>query len=113
MYDAFGDESCGRKFVACGVLLVPEQQRSAAEEILDDVKRTFGGEPNHRLHCREMFAGHARGKTPWTRLNMAEVFRLYEALMARLRDANLRRLVAIARIGDFPNRLPSMPMQDV
>jgi hypothetical protein len=113
MYEAFGDESCGQTFVAYGVLLVCETQMSDAEAILTEVKKRFGGEDGHRLHCREMFGGHARSKTPWANLSMADVFNLYEALMTRLRDANLRRLVAIARKSDFPDRLPALPMQHI
>ncbi len=113
MHDAFGDESCGQEYVTYGVLLVHENQRSIAEKILGDVKASFGGEPDHRLHCRQLFAGDARNKTPWARLRMEDVFELYSALMDQLRSVGLRRLVTIARKSEFPDTLPAMRMQHV
>jgi hypothetical protein len=113
MLDVFGDESCGSKFVAYGVLVVPEDQNAAGEAILAEVKKEFGGEANSKLHCRELFAGSSRSKSPWAHLNMADVFRLYEVLMTRLKEVGSRRIVTIARVADFPNHLPPAPMENV
>jgi hypothetical protein len=113
MFDAFGDESCGSKFVAYGILVVSEDQKAAAEQIIDEVKQEFGGSPSRRLHCRQLFAGNARNKSPWAHLSMNDVFHLYEMLISGLNGVADRRLVTIARVADFPERLPSMPMQHI
>ena len=96
MYDAYGDESCGREYIAYGILLVPENQRIAAEAVLKNVKTSFGGHADDKLHCRELFAGDTRKKTPWAALEIKNVFDLYEELVRQLRSFAFRQLVTIA-----------------
>jgi hypothetical protein len=113
MYDAYGDESCGQEFVGYGVLVVPEHKVASAETITARIKVEFGGGAEQRLHCREMFAGHARAKGPWAKLSMVDVFHLYNRLFEELNVLKLRRLVAVARKADFPNEVPSLAMEHV
>ena len=40
-----------------------EGQKAAAETILAEVKKEFGGEASTKLHCRELFAGSVRSKS--------------------------------------------------
>lgn len=113
MYDAFGDESCGQEYVTYGVLLVPESQRSVAETILSDVKASFGGKPHDCLHCRKLFAGDARKKTPWAHLKIEQVFQLYHSLAGQICNAGFRRIVAVARKSDFPDTIPAILLRHV
>jgi hypothetical protein len=113
MFDAFGDESCGDRFVTYGVLVVPQAEKAPAEAILAQVKNDFSGQADSKLHCRTLFAGSARTRSSWAHLAMADVFRLYEELVMRLKDISQRRIVTVARLADFPVRLPAAPMQHV
>jgi hypothetical protein len=111
MFDVYGDESCGQEYVAYGVLVVPEEQAGLAEATVERIKAKFGGAPDHRLHCRELFHGNERAKSPWARLSMVEVFQLYELLLTELNGLKLRRLVALACKAELPNEIPALAMQ--
>jgi hypothetical protein len=113
VYDAFGDESCGDQWVAYGLLLLPEREVEAATKILAEVKVAFAGQPAHPLHCRQIFAGDARRRSPWAHLKIDDVFKLYEVLFARLAATHPRRILVVARRADFPAVLPPMAMQHV
>jgi hypothetical protein len=63
MFDAFGDESCGPKFISYGLVCLPQQRREDAEQTVAAVKVEFGGLPSSRLHCRDLFSGQRREKT--------------------------------------------------
>jgi hypothetical protein len=113
MFDAYGDESCGQEYVAYGVLVVPEDQAALAEAAVARIKVQFGGAPGHRLHCRELFHGSARAKSPWATLSVTEVFQLYELLLTELNGLKLRRLVAFARKAELPGGIPALALQHV
>jgi hypothetical protein len=101
MYEAFGDESCGTEYVAYGTLLLEDHQRTDAEDILAKIKLSYGGNPDCRLHCRELFSGDARRKTPWSHLSIDDVFKLYTDLMTELVSVGMRRLVTFAQRSVF------------
>jgi hypothetical protein len=113
MFEAFGDESCGEKVVAYGVLVVPEAQLPAVESLLVDVKKAFGGSPADPLHCRELFAPHARLKSAWAKLSMNNVFELYATLAEAIRDAGLRRIIVLSRRVDFPDAVPPLSLEHI
>jgi hypothetical protein len=110
MFDAYGDESCDAQTVSYGVFLLPEANVASASNILDEIKREFGGAPHNRLHCRELFAGDARKKSAWAHLKTDDVAHLYKTLMIRLRDVDPRSVVAIAKRAEFPEALPSFEL---
>jgi hypothetical protein len=93
MFDAFGDESCGPKFVAYGLVCLPQSRRKDAEQVVSAVKKDFGGSPSSRLHCRELFSGQNREKSAWKHLVIDDAFLLYKTLFARLKEVECRRIV--------------------
>jgi hypothetical protein len=60
-----------------------------------------------------LFATDARAKSPWAKLSIDEVFRLYETLLANLTELKLRCIVAFARKADFPKEIPALAMQHI
>jgi hypothetical protein len=106
MYDAFGDESVGSEIVSYGTILFHEAQIDPALAILSEVKRRHRGTTAERLHCRVLFSHHQRAKSAWSALTADEVFSLYSDLMSRLRGLKSRTIVGVAKIKDFPRRLP-------
>src|ERR1700687_387984 len=74
--DLFGDESIQNNAVIYGLVISPCEKTSAAEFALGQVKRTFGGAEQARLHCRKLFAGDSRKSTPWAHLKPDDVFAL-------------------------------------
>lgn len=105
--DVFGDESVGDEVVSYGLLAVPTVDVPTVEGLLAITKQDFGGTASHKLHCREMFSGDARLKSPWAHLNSSDVFSLYERLARQISDAGLRRIACVARTGEFPSALPA------
>ncbi|SRR6266849_2045082 len=106
MFDVFGDESAGLELVSYGVLVVPDNRLDEANALLVKIEADFGGSEDQKLHCRELFNGHLRAKSPWAQLKQQTVFELYEALAVALRRSGLRRIVTIARKSHFPKTLP-------
>jgi hypothetical protein len=113
MFDAYGDESYGQDYVAYGLLVVPEHHAKPAEAIVERIKVQFGAAATDRLHCRELFHGDARAKSPWAKLSMTEVFHLYELLINELNTLKLRRLVAFAYKPELPSEIPPLAMKHV
>jgi len=113
MFDAYGDESCGREYITYGLVLVPDDKSDSVLRVLAEVKAEFGGTADDALHCREIFAPYARQKSAWHRLGIAEVCDLYKRLFLRLEPLQLRRLVGIAKRSDFPEVFPGGPMTHI
>jgi hypothetical protein len=106
LYDAFGDESAGPQYVAYGVVLVAADKQADASSILAQVKTRFGASADDQLHCRVLFSGQQRKKSPWAGLNMTDVFTLYSELMRDLNPLMIRRIASIGKKLDFPNSIP-------
>jgi hypothetical protein len=106
VYEAFGDESVGPQFVSYGVVLVATDRLEEANSILADVKVRFGGMPNDVLHCRTLFSGQQRKKSPWCRLSMGDVFTLYSELLRDLKPILVREIASLGRKSDFPSSIP-------
>jgi len=113
MYHAFGDESCDQKIVCYGMILIPEEEREEAENILRAVKLEFDGQLGCALHCRSMFVPAAREKTQWAHLDSKQVITLYETLFIKLQKLKFRNLVATAHLANFPKELPSLQMKHI
>jgi len=113
MLEVFGDESCGSKFVVYGLFATPSDMREEAEAILRQTKNAFGGSEAMNLHCRILFSGDARRKSPWKFLSVGDVARMYETLAADISKLNTRRIVCVARKSDFPDALPSLELEHV
>jgi hypothetical protein len=113
MFDAFGDESCGLKFVSYGLVCLPQHRREDAEQMISAVKKEFGGPSSSRLHCRELFSGQNRPKTAWKHLSPNDVVLLYKTLFVKLKGVDCRCIVAFGRKSDFPESLSPSEMEHV
>lgn len=102
----FGDESESNNAVTYGLVIIRERQRQRAESILAETKVSFGGSPHANLHCREIFAGDARRKSPWSHLSKTDVFELYRQLCNTIAGANFGRIIGFADTRDIPRNLP-------
>jgi hypothetical protein len=106
LYDAFGDESVGSHFVAYAVILFAADRQAEANSILARTKIRYGASADDPLHCRVLFSGQQRKKSPWARLNMDEVFALYSGLVQDLNPLMIRKIVSLGRKTDFPDSIP-------
>jgi hypothetical protein len=69
---AFADESATGPFVTGGVLRLPASNVDAAVAALREIKRRRGIPADAKVHCRILFAGTARLKSPFKRLSWQE-----------------------------------------
>lgn len=113
MYDAFGDESAGPEFVAYAVVLVADDKLGEAGSILARAKVRFGASADDELHCRVLFSGQQRSKSPWTNLNNIDVFALYSELMIDLKPLLVRTIVSLGKKSDFPKSIPGGQWQHI
>jgi hypothetical protein len=113
LYDAFGDESAGPQYVSYGVVLVAADKQADANSILAQVKTRFGASADDQLHCRVLFSGQQRKKSPWAGLNITEVFTLYSELMRDLNPLMIRKIVSIGKKSEFPNSISGAQWQHV
>jgi hypothetical protein len=97
LYNAFGDESVGPNYASYGVILVAADKQDEANSILKVVKARHGASADDLLHCRILFSGQQRQKSPWAALSMSGVFDLYSDLMHDLNPLLVRKIVALGK----------------
>jgi hypothetical protein len=69
---ALADESATGPFVTGGVLRLPASNVDGAVAALREIKRRRGIAADAKIHCRILFAGNARLKSPFKRLSWQE-----------------------------------------
>ena len=79
------DESSGHSFVAGGTLLLPADAIVDAIQSVDAIKKRRGIPTQAKIHCRELFAGSARLKSPFKHFGVDDC----HALLAECVDAML------------------------
>jgi hypothetical protein len=103
---AFGDESIATGKVVTYAAAVFETDRiGEAEAVVAAIKHEFGLAPDEHLHCRAIFSGDARAKTPWGALSREKINQLIEDLCLKMKGLQLRPLVAALD----PRNVPAMP----
>jgi hypothetical protein len=103
---AFGDESIATGKVVTYAAAVFETDRiGEAEAVVAAIKHEFGLAPDEHLHCRVIFSGDARAKTPWGALSREKINQLIEDLCLKMKGLQLRPLVAALD----PRNVPAMP----
>ena len=105
-FDAYGDESAGVSFVAYGTLLLPAVSRDVLEAEIVRLKIEYGASAADDLHCRVLFSGDARRKSPWSKLEVNDVFDLYSDLVALVKPSLTRAIVAIGKKAELPDEIP-------
>ncbi|MDO8423335.1 MAG: hypothetical protein Q7S99_14360 [Parvibaculum sp.] len=113
MNNAYGDESCGEDYVSYAFVSAKDEKLRELESSINTIKLKFGGSPQFKLHCRELFAGDARAKSSWSHLESNDVFQLYEELLALFVGTEYYKVVSIAKIAEFPKELPSAEMTHI
>lgn len=102
IYNAYGDASTGETGTFYGFLLLPEDAEEAAIQMLSDLKEKFGGSPDSRLHCREMFRGDARAKSEWAHLSAEEATELCSLALNGLHDFGVKFAMGIMPVEHYP-----------
>jgi hypothetical protein len=76
MLHLFGDESCFDTAISYAVTVIPPERQAEIEAAFGEVKACFGGPRAARIHCRELFSGEQRKKSPWAHLSPPDLFPL-------------------------------------
>jgi hypothetical protein len=79
------DESSGGSFIVGGTLRLPPNSIAEAVRSIDAIKNRREVPPQAKIHCRELFAGSARLKSPFKHLKVEDC----HALLAECVDAML------------------------
>ena len=77
MFNLYGDESHLDTAVTYALVIVPENRMFDVEQALTEVKLSFGGAADSRIHCRELFHPAAQAKTDWKALSIQELFEMF------------------------------------
>ncbi len=94
MWLAFGDESSFPDGLATYAIIgVWSGNQTVSEKSFRQLKLSFGGKPNSKIHCRELFNIHARNKSDWAHLSEKDVFEFLLALTRLSHQLELRRNV--------------------
>jgi hypothetical protein len=81
------DESAGAPFVVGSVLRLPQDSIGPAVQAIGDIKRAHGIAPRAKIHCRVLFAGSARLKSPFKHLRVDDC----HTMLTECVDAMLRQ----------------------
>jgi hypothetical protein len=106
----FGDESSFGTATTYAIVIVNAEQQLAMEMALSEVKVMFGGSPELRIHCRELFNAHARAKTGWQHLNNEDALQLLSVAGNYLRTAGTCFNVGVVDRSTLPKNL-EIPIQ--
>jgi hypothetical protein len=89
--EVFGDESTSRdnKHAIYSLVGFKPSEIELASLALSQAKEEFNVPTSARLHCRELFAGHQRGKTEWRALDSRKPVDFCRSLSSRLLTLNL------------------------
>src|SRR5262245_42929632 len=78
------DESSAGPFVTAGALRLPAAHVDDAVAALAAIKAKRGAPAGARIHCRVLFAGDARRKSPFSALNTHELHELLAECVTRM-----------------------------
>lgn len=113
---AFGDESTYGDVIAYGVVAVHAHNRLEAEQFLSELKRHYSVDPQAEFHCRIVFSGHQRQKSPWKNLSVNQIFDFAQELLSgfvrlpMVFSVGAQRIVASSQ-KSCPNRASSLPLR--
>ncbi len=103
-YIAFGDGSVTPAGTFYGLVLVPERAIEQLQGGLSAIKLKHGGTENASIHCRELFSGDARQKTPWAHLSEQQVMALCGDTLLELKAHEPKFLLAHFPSACYPKR---------
>jgi hypothetical protein len=94
-YHLYGDESEAKGFVTYGIVICPASAVGALERRILEVKAKYGVTGAARFHCRELFNGTARRKSPWKHLTEKAAHEVALDLTRHLGGIGLRTTLGI------------------
>ena len=106
MWHAFGDESSFLNgLTTYAIVGVWSENQNVTEDAFRQLKLSFGGKADSRIHCRELFGIHARAKSDWAHLRDQDVGRFLLSLTKLADQFQLRRNVGFVDGSRAPKSL--------
>ena len=106
MMHGFGDESIDSEIVAYAAAVFSADRTADAEAILANAKKTVGLSPEVPLHCRELFSGDARKRTPWANIKASDIYAMVEDVCQKLKGIQHQPVVSVIE----SRRVPAQPV---
>lgn len=107
MFTIYGDESTSGKTTVYGAFFVPNSQSGRAEEMLRQTKQEYDVPEESELHCRVLFHGDHRKKSPWNHLTEEQTYAFGEQLLSCLRALPCIFTVGAVHRSEYPQELPA------
>lgn len=109
MWHAFGDESSfPNGLTTYAIVGVWSKNQKVTEDAFRQLRLSFGGKSNSRIHCRELFGIHARAKSDWAHLSDRDVGEFLLSLAKLADQFKLRRSVGFVDGSRAPMSLPGI-----
>ena len=99
------DESTSGDFVTCGMAWMPATEIDECLERLRGIKKGHGLSESAELHCRVVFAGHARAKSDFHSLGALGVLRFISDCVAQVSGLGVRWFGAWCDRSKYPQSL--------
>jgi hypothetical protein len=106
MIHGFGDESIDSEIVAYAAAVFSADRTPEAEVILATAKKSVGLSPEVPLHCREVFSGDARKRSPWANIKAANIYAMIEDVCQKLKGIQHQPVVSVIE----SRRVPAQPV---
>lgn len=113
---AFLDDSITEEGIACAAAVFPSERLQDAESALRTAKERVGVQVDAKIHCRILFAGDARRRTPWENVRSDDIYAMAQHLCDALKPIGLQPVVCLIDRAliqprfpdpDFPATMPS------
>lgn len=104
-YWAFGDGSETAGGVFYGLVLLPESSIAQAETVIKHIKRSYGGNEDAPVHCRELFNDKARKKSAWSHLTHNQAFSLCGDILRETARFSPKHLIGYMLRESYPKRM--------
>ena len=105
---AFGDESEFGNVIAYGLVIVEVTNLPRVERFFSGLKQRYGIDPQAEFHCRIVFSGDLRSKSPWKDLSPAQVLDFAEELLSGLVGMQTWFIVGAAHRSEQPEEVPAV-----
>jgi len=105
---AFGDESSYGDVIGYGLVVIHAHNLLAAEQLLSGLKRRYAVDPQAEFHCRIVFNGHQKRKSPWKNLSESQVLDFAEELILGLGRLPAAFVVGAVHRNEYPAELPAV-----
>jgi hypothetical protein len=94
--------------IAYGLVLIYAHNLPVAQELLSGLKRRYGVDPQAEFHCKVVFHGSPKSKSPWKGLSEARVLDFAEELISGLARLPASFIVGAMHRSEYPKTLPAV-----